>query len=140
MDRSTDQHSPVLLDRVAISLSGLCILHCLAFPVVLLFVPVAGLSAGNHLHLQALALVLPVSAIALTLGFLAHRHISVIVAGGIGVALLVVGATWAHHEAGLLADRVCTVSGSLILGLAHYANSRLGRRPDIACKADNCSG
>ena len=126
MDRSTSD-SASLLDRAAIALSGLCVLHCLAMPFVLLALPFMGQLTEGHFHLQMLVVVVPVSSIALGLGFRRHRRVSVMVAGGIGLLLLFVGGTWMHSEVGILADRATTIAGSLLLASAHFYNSRFSR-------------
>jgi hypothetical protein len=126
MDRSTSDSSS-LLDRAAIALSGLCVLHCLAMPFVLLALPFLGQLTEGHFHLQMLVVVVPVSSIALGLGFWRHRRISVMVAGGVGLLLLFVGGTWMHNEVGILADRATTIAGSLLLASAHFYNSRFSR-------------
>ena len=126
MDRSTSD-SASLLDRAAIALSGLCVLHCLAMPFVLLALPFMGQLTEGHFHLQMLVVVVPVSSIALGLGFRRHRRMSVMVAGGVGLLLLFVGGTWMHSEVGILADRATTIAGSLLLASAHFYNSRFSR-------------
>lgn len=127
MDRSASD-SQNLLDRAAVALSGLCVLHCLALPLVLVAAPVLGQLADTHFHLQMLIAVVPVSALALGLGFRRHRNPLMLVWGSIGMTLLIVGATWAHYRMGLTADRLMTLFGSLILAATHYANSRLAKR------------
>ena len=126
MDRSTSD-SASLLDRAAIALSSLCVLHCLAMPFVLLALPFLGQLTEGHFHLQMLVVVVPVSSIALGLGFRRHRRMSVMVAGGVGLLLLFVGGTWMHSEVGILADRATTIAGSLLLASAHFYNSRFSR-------------
>jgi hypothetical protein len=126
MDRSTSD-SASLLDRAAIALSGLCVLHCLTMPFVLLALPFLGQLTEGHFHLQMLVVVVPVSSIALGLGFRRHRRMSVMVAGGVGLLLLFVGGTWMHNEVGILADRATTIAGSLLLASAHFYNSRFSR-------------
>lgn len=128
MDRSTEQDSTAILDRIAIAMSGLCMLHCLALPFLLLAVPVFEQLAGDHLHLQALVLIVPVSVVALLLGYQRHQQAGILAWGVLGLGLLILGATWAHNEIGLLADRLSTIGGSVILASTHYANSRLQRR------------
>jgi len=128
MDSSTDKTQSSLLDRVAIGLSALCLLHCIALPAFLLAVPLLERFATDHYHVQVLVFVLPVSIVALSTGYLRHRQFPIVAFGATGLALLVLGATWAHTEIGLLADRVLTVVASLILAGAHFANTRLGRR------------
>ena len=126
MDRSTSD-STTYLDRAAIALSGLCVLHCLAMPVLLMLLPFAGQLTEDHFHLQMLALVVPASSIALGLGFRRHRNAAIVFAGITGMLFLLVGATWAHNEIGIVADRVITITGSSILAIAHFYNSRLSR-------------
>ena len=127
MERSSSE-STGLLDQVAIWLSGLCMLHCIALPFILIAVPLFEQFAADHFHLQMLVFVLPVSTIAFMAGYKRHRHPGMFLWGAVGMVLLVIGATWAHNEVGLVADRVMTISGSFILAAAHYANSRLAKR------------
>lgn len=124
MDRSPAE-STGLLDRTAIALSGLCVLHCLSMPFVLVLLPLLGQFTEEHFHLQMLAIVAPASTIALGLGYRRHRHPGIPAGGVIGLLLLLVGATWAHSEIGIVADRVITIAGSSILAVAHFYNSRL---------------
>lgn len=126
MDRSTSD-SASLLDRAAIALSGLCVLHCLAMPFVLLALPFLGQLTEGHFHLQMLIVVVPVSSVALGLGYRRHRRLSVMVAGGIALLLLFIGGTWMHNEFGIIADRAATIAGSLLLASAHFYNSRFSR-------------
>ena len=128
MDRSTEHSSTALLDRIAIAMSGLCMLHCLALPIVLLTMPILGELGTGHFHLQSLVFVMPVSVVALLLGYQRHLHTGILAWGVLGLGLLVFGATWAHDEIGVLADRLSTIAGSIILASTHYANSRLSRR------------
>jgi len=126
MDRSTSE-SVRLLDRVAITLSGLCVLHCLAMPLLLIMLPFIGQISEDHFHLQMLLLVIPVSSFALLLGFRRHRHTGTLIGGIAGMLLLLAGGTWVHSEIGLLADRLTTIAGSLLLATAHFYNSRFSR-------------
>ena len=102
-------------------------MHCLAMPLLLMLLPFAGQLTEDHFHLQMLALVVPASGIALGLGFRRHRNAGIVFAGIAGMLLLLVGATWVHNEIGVLADRIITITGSSILAIAHFYNSRLSR-------------
>lgn len=127
-----------LLDRAAIALSALCVLHCLALPLVLIATPLMEEYARNHFHMQMLVFVVPVSVIALSVGYRRHRFPGMLIGGAVGIALLLIGATWAHDGAGLVADRITTVSGSLMLAVAHYTNSRLAKRHRLSL-GQSCS-
>jgi hypothetical protein len=64
---------------------------------------------------------------AFSLGFRRHRVKSVIIWGGIGLLLLVLGATVVHDSFGLVADRTVTICAALILAFAHFFNNRFSR-------------
>lgn len=114
-----------LLDRTAVALSGLCLLHCLALPFVVGLLPLAGQVNGNHFHLQMLLVVVPISVIALALGFRRHGSVAVITGGAAGLLILFAGATVVHDQLGLVADRMVTIVAALTLAVAHFYNSRL---------------
>jgi len=108
-------------------LSGLCLLHCLALPFVIVVMPALSELSGGHFHVQMLIVAIPVSAIALTFGFRRHANRYVLVFGLLGMLLLVIGGTVAHSYYGLVADRTLTIAGALVLAVTHFFNSRLMR-------------
>lgn len=110
------------LDRVALLLSGLCLIHCLALPVALLLGPFLGtwlLDTETTVHWILLALALPVSAYALTRGFRRHGRVSVLWLGGAGLILMLVGASQILGEQ---SETLFTVIGVLLLLFAHIRN------------------
>jgi len=111
------------LDSAAVGLSALCLVHCLALPLVVAGLPFLAQFAEGHLHAQMLVIVLPLSIIALGLGFRHHRNGRIVLAGTVGMATLVIGATVAHSQLGLTADRLFTIVGALVLATAHFYNS-----------------
>ena len=111
------------LDSVAVGLSALCLIHCLALPLLVAGLPFLAQFSEGHLHAQMLVLVLPLSIVALGLGFRHHRSMWIVVTGVVGMLTLVVGATVAHSQLGLAADRLFTVVGALVLAIAHFYNS-----------------
>jgi ABC-type uncharacterized transport system permease subunit len=114
-------------DRLAILMSALCIVHCLALPVVLLALPFMAEFAATHWHLPMLLFAVPVSLTAIVIGYRRHGNIALVVGVGLGLAMLVTGATIAHDHFGPLADRSLTIAGSLMLAWVHWQNSRLLR-------------
>lgn len=116
------------LDGAAVALSALCLIHCLALPIMVAGLPFLAQFAEGHLHLQMLVVVLPLSVVALALGFRRHRSVRIVAAGTIGMLTLIIGATVAHTYLGLAADRAFTVVGALVLAAAHYFNSIRSRR------------
>jgi len=111
------------LDSTAVVLSALCLVHCLALPLIVIGVPFLAQFAEGHLHLQMLVVVLPLSSLALGIGVQRHRNQRILFAGIAGMLLLIIGATVAHTQLGLTADRAFTICGSLTLATAHYFNS-----------------
>jgi uncharacterized membrane protein len=122
MDQSMSK-STNWLDGAAVGLSALCLVHCLALPLVVAGLPFLAQFAEGHLHKQMLVVVLPLSIVALGLGFRHHRNRRIVAAGVVGMALLTIGATVAHEQWGVLADRTFTISGALVLAAAHFHNS-----------------
>ncbi len=120
-------HPSGLLDNAAVVLSGLCLLHCMTLPVLIAVLPFMGQFGDGHFHMQMLVVVLPVSIVAFSLGFRRHRNKTIVAWGIAGRLLLVLGATVAHSEYGIVADRTVTVAAALILALAHYFNNRFSR-------------
>lgn len=109
------------------ALSGLCLVHCLLLPLIIVAVPLLARLDESHFHLQMLLIVVPVSLFAFALGFRRH-HSKAIIAGGIaGITVLALGGTVAHTNYGILADSLLTIAGSIILATSHYFNNRLTR-------------
>jgi hypothetical protein len=116
------------LDGTAVVLSGLCLVHCLALPLIVVGLPFLSAIAEGHLHAQMLVVVLPLSILALGAGFRRHHDSRVMAAGAIGMLLLTIGGTIAHNQYGIVADRSLTVLGALTLAIAHFYNSAFSRR------------
>lgn len=115
------------MDRLAVALSGLCLVHCLLLPFAIAVMPLLAGFGSEHFHAPMLLIVVPVSVIALMLGFRRHGELGVIGAGAAGLLLLIAGGTIAHALYGVVADQALTVSGSLILAATHYRNFKLAR-------------
>ena len=120
------------LDGTAIALSSLCLVHCLALPLIVAGLPFLSGFSGGHLHAQMLVVVLPLSIVALGIGYRRHHNLRVIAAGTAGMLLLAIGGTIAHDHFGLLADRVLTVTGAITLATAHLYNSVFTKRCRLA--------
>ncbi len=120
------------LDRVAVVLSGLCLVHCLALPVLLAALPFLGGFADSHWHLPMLAIALPVSIVAIVIGYRRHGNRAIVAGAAVAMGLLVLGATLGHAWLGPAADRALTVAGSLALAAVHWQNSLRLRRCRMA--------
>ena len=109
------------LDRVGITLSGLCLIHCLAG---LLLVTVLGVG-GNWLlapeiHRVGLAFAIVVGVFTIGLGVFRHGRMGPMVLGTLGLALMTTGLFVDHG----VQEMVFTVSGVILLALGHILNLR----------------
>lgn len=124
----TPSKSTEWLDGAAIGLSGVCLLHCLALPFFAGALPMLMPFAESHLHAQVLYFAVPLSVVAIGIGYMRHHDPRVVLAAVAGLGLLVVGATVAHGSLGVVADRLFAISGSIVLAAAHLWNGLLARR------------
>lgn len=120
-------------DRIAIALSAVCILHCLAVPVLIAVLPIASVSLGDdsHFHEWMLWVVVPTSLFALGIGMRCHDRYWIPAAGGAGLALVIAAAVIAHGVWPWWQELVLSVIGSVILGVAHWRNFIQVRRPHV---------
>ena len=104
------------LDLAALSLSSLCLIHCLALPLMVSFAPLLGPISEEWVHQILVVLALPIAILAY---FQTHdartRGVFASLAGA-GAVFLLVGAfyePWHDYEVML------TVSGALLLAAGH---------------------
>lgn len=119
-----------LSDKMAIVLSVLCVLHCLAFPVFLIFLSTFfGVVAfdSEQVHIWLLFAVVPISLFAILAGYFHHRLISVFSIGLVGMAILVLAAVIGHDLLGHAAEIIMTLVGSALIAYAHFRNISLRR-------------
>ena len=107
------------LDRFAIGLSGLCMVHCLATSVLLALVASAGSMLGaDWIHEVGLGLAMIMGAIALGRGILEHGYSMPSAVGGLGLGVMAGALTLPHNGT----EAVYTVLGVGILALGHRLN------------------
>ncbi len=122
-------------DRIAVALSAICIVHCLAVPIILAILPIAAVTFGPdaHFHWLMLWVVVPTSAIGLSLGYRVHRHIEYSALGVLGLVVLAAAAVWGHASWTVLAETGVSVAGSIVLATAHLGNYREVKRLHVHC-------
>jgi len=118
------------IDRIAIVLSTVCIVHCLAMPFLIALVPVAALTLGGdaHFHELMLWLVVPTSAVGFALGYRVHRSVAIVAIGAAAVVVLALAALWGHDAWGRAFGTAGNVAAGLVLAFAHWRNFREVRR------------
>ncbi|MEC8158398.1 MAG: MerC domain-containing protein [Pseudomonadota bacterium] len=114
-------------DRAAVCLSSLCILHCLLLPVLLVAYPIGIVVtlSDEIFHLFMVSLALPLSLVSLYVGYGHHKRNQLIVFGGIGLVTLMFPLVAPHELISESGETWLTVSGALILCMAHIVNFRL---------------
>ena len=113
-------------DKLAISLSTICVLHCLFMPSFLILSTwfVAFSINNEFVHYAILFAALPVSAYALIRGYLNHDKLSYFVVGFIGLATLI-AAVLSVAIIGEIGEKLFTVLGSLFVIYAHFKNHQI---------------
>src|SRR5688500_7123119 len=109
------------MDRVAIALSGLCLVHCLATSVVLaLLASAGGLLVAPIAHEIGLTLAIIMGVVALGRGISEHGFMMPSAVGGLGLGVMSGALTMPHS--GL--ETVYTIFGVAVLALGHDLNRR----------------
>ena len=81
------------LDRAAMWLSGLCLVHCLALPLAVLLTPTMSHwleATETTTHWILFGIAIPISVIALVQGYRRLRSVKTLLLGGIGLLLMLV--------------------------------------------------
>jgi hypothetical protein len=113
------------LDRIAMTLSGVCVVHCFATAMLLGLLSAAGGFLGKPIiHEVGLTFAMILGAIALGRGIREHGFVLPSLVGATGLAIMAYALTM--HETGL--EPVYTVIGVLILALGHRLNSMAAER------------
>lgn len=110
-----------LWDRLAIGLSGLCLVHCVATTVLVAAMSAFGsLLGGEWVHEVGLTFAMMLGAFALGRGIWNHGFMMPSAVGGLGLGVMG-GALTLPHDGG---EAVATMLGVLILALGHDLNRR----------------
>ena len=107
------------MDRVAMMLSGLCLVHCLVTAVLLgTMSTVGGLLGSPLIHEVGLALALVLGIIALGNGIRRHGRFLPPSIGGLGIGAMTAALTLPHGGS----EMVATMLGVALLATGHYLN------------------
>jgi hypothetical protein len=107
------------LDRIAMGLSGLCLVHCVATAVLLGLLASAGGFLGQPIiHEVGLTLAMVLGSIALGRGIIEHGFMMPSAVGALGLGVMA-GALSLPHDG---REAMYTVAGVMILALGHRLN------------------
>lgn len=114
-----------LLDNAAVALSMICVLHCLALPIVVVAIPslLSGAGHSDLTHVILFLVALPLSGFAMVYGYRLHKKLRYSVIAAIGV--LALGGGLMLH--GLAYEVYVTLLGAVILAAAHLGNRAASR-------------
>tara|TARA_B100000214_G_scaffold125875_1_gene89494 strand:+ start:828 stop:1226 length:399 start_codon:yes stop_codon:yes gene_type:complete len=126
--RTTQEYS----DKTAISLSVICLMHCLLMPSFLVLLSsYVSLSYNNELvHYAILFLAIPISFYALLTGAKNHKSYTYLVWGLIGLFTLIFAVTLGVQLWGEFGEKLITSMGAILVAFSHYKNYKLCREAD----------
>jgi len=106
------------LDRIAIGLSGLCVVHCVATAALIGLLASAGFLGNPLIHEVGLTLAMVIGAYALGRGVIEHGFMLPAVTGAAGLGMMAgaISLPEGGHEA------IYTVAGVMIVALGHRLN------------------
>jgi hypothetical protein len=109
------------IDRAAIGLSGLCLVHCVATAVlVMVLASAGGLLVDPRIHEVGLAFAIVLGVIGLGRGAMVHGFMLPVAIGSLGLGTMAGSLTLVHG----FEEVVYSVFGVLILALGHDLNRR----------------
>lgn len=109
------------LDRWAIGLSGLCLVHCVSSVLLVTFLASAGGVFLSHgFHEVGLVVAILIGVVALVRGSIEHGYTLPAAIGGLGLGVMAGALTVGHHST----EVIYTLFGVGILALGHDLNRR----------------
>lgn len=112
-------------DFAGILVSGICILHCLAIPLILLLMPALSESLipeEDVTHVVLLGFILGIAGISFVSGFRVHGQWRPVAWMAVGVGFILIATFFAHDHLGHFSEPIIAIVGSLALIRAHYLN------------------
>ncbi len=118
-----------LADRVGATASFLCAIHCALLPFVLTVLPLLGLGflAGHRFERGFVMFAATLALFALVGGYRRHRRPLPLLLAAPGLALLLLGVTWAIDDP-ILVHSAMVTCGGLLVASAHFMNLYIDRR------------
>lgn len=110
-----------LMDRIAIGVSGLCLVHCIASAVFVAFLAAGGSFLLDPIfHEVGMTIALVLGVVGLGRGIVTHGYMMPSAIGGLGLGVMAASLTIGHEDGGTL----FSIIGVLIVALGHDLNRR----------------
>jgi hypothetical protein len=110
-----------MLDRMAIGLSGLCLVHCIASAVFVAFLAAGGSFLLDPIfHEVGMSIAVVLAVFGLGRGILRHGYMMPASVGGLGLGVMLASLAIGHENGGTL----YSILGVLIVALGHDLNRR----------------
>lgn len=118
------------LDCLGACISGICLVHCIAMPLLLAFAPaLAHFIPGDELFHRLLALLVVGAGLpSFWLGFRKHGRTVVVAAGLAGLSIVLFALAFGDSFNSHIAEIALTMTGSVVLTSAHLANRTFCRK------------
>ena len=125
-------------DKLAISLSLACVIHCLFVPsfVILSSAFFATTFDNEFVHNLILFFAFPISLFALALGYKNHGALSYFLVGIIGLIILIAAVILGEPLFGETGEILFTMLGSVFVVFAHYKNHQICKEIHCSCHDD----
>lgn len=126
---------PINGDKLSISLSAFCAFHCLALPLIIVFLPatLGSTLQSESFHLWMIIAVIPISLYSLTLGCKKHSNYAFLAYGIAGLTFLISALVLEEILASEAIEKLLTIIGVLFISYSHYQNFKLCRKKDCKC-------
>ncbi len=108
------------IDRIAMGISGLCLVHCVATTVLLTLISSAGALLDPRIHEIGLALAIGMGVIALGRGIATHGYMMPAVVGAFGLGIMAGALSLPHGGFEIF----WTLIGVALVALGHDLNRR----------------
>jgi hypothetical protein len=110
-----------MLDRMAIGLSGLCLVHCIASAVFVAFLAAGGSFLLDPIfHEVGMSIAVVLAVFGLGRGIVRHGYMMPASVGGLGLGVMLASLAIGHENGGTL----YSILGVLIVALGHDLNRR----------------
>lgn len=114
-----------LWDRMAVGVSGLCLLHCFATIVIVAFLSTAaGVFLNPVIHEIGIGIAIVLGIFAFGRGIVDHGLLVPAAIGTVGIAIMITAIIVGHSAGYVLAELVFTMLGVGVLAYGHYLNYR----------------